>query len=435
MQNIKQLLACLFVFFSLLLYGCAGDSGSTGPAGPQGPAGGTVGTIGTGNVVINGESAGDPQESIYVRKIGNGSKTIVLIPGNNTSGLTFEPMLDYFRSVESLNTTYTVYTFDYRGSGNSSYNKEITSLATFAADFEKVMNTIPNFPTSGVTLVGYSLGHGVALEMIIANPGRYSNLIGIAPIGTRGVRVGFNAYSAGADPNGNVWQVNDWITVSNDAVGLTATEFQQRAWQGTNRTYNGVKAVWDMVVYNDVLKYNINTFTYTDPTGFATSANYSNSLMDGLKVQYMPESLYYAHKFNVSSTDTSNTNANGTVVRIAGDGRLATKMTGKRALLVKAVTDFAAWRGDQVIYDNYIATSKFDLKRAGATTTAIMINANQGFDHGFPVAKPYETIKLIDSFIKGTLTDAASASAVLGSTVTYYDNAETTFETNNFTGF
>lgn len=38
------------------------------------------------------------------------------------------------------------------------------------------------------------------------------------------------------------------------------------------------------------------------------------------------------------------------------------------------------------IYDNYTATSKYDLKRAGANVTTVMIDPNQGFDHGFPIA-------------------------------------------------
>lgn len=55
--------------------------------------------------------------------------------------------------------------------------------ADFALDFEKVMNKIPGFPTTGVTLVGYSMGFGVAQEMLIANPARYSNVVSLAGIG------------------------------------------------------------------------------------------------------------------------------------------------------------------------------------------------------------------------------------------------------------
>jgi hypothetical protein len=288
-------------------------------------------------------AAGDPKESIYVRKVGHGPKTIVLIPGNNNSGVAFDGMLGFFRSVDALNDAYTVYTFDYR------------------------------------------------------------------------IRVGFNAAQAGTDAAGHPWANGDWITVANDAAGLAGTEFNQRSWQGDARTYANVQSTWDAIVYNDVLKYDIGkAFTpaaVTDPT-FRASPNYGSSLLDGLTIQYMPESLYYAHKFNVSPVNVVKPvpNADGSVVTIPGDGRLGALLGGKRAMLVKAATDFSDWRGDQVIYDNYTATAKYDRKRAGATVTAVMINPNQGFDHGFPIARPLETVRLIDAFINGDISAPIAAS-------------------------
>ena len=394
---------------------------------------GSVSVLGEGSIVVDGTQPGDPQESIYVRKVGHGPQTIVLIPGNNTSGIAFEPMLEYFRSVDAYNDAYTVYTFDFRGSGHSSYNTKITSLRDFALDFEKVMNKIPSFPTSGVTLVGYSMGFGVALEMAIANPARYANLISLTGIGTRGVRVSFADAQVGTDRAGQKWSSGDWVPVTDDEKGLIGTEFQQRSWQGENRSYDNIAFTWDLVVFEDTLKYDINKFNVTDPT-FKNNRNYANALIDGLYIQYMPESLYYCHTFNVSQCDCTHTNADGTVVVIKGDGRLGNLLDGKNVMLVKATTDFANWRGDQVIYDNYTATTKYDLKQAGATVNAVLIDANQGFDHGFPVDKPFETVKLIDTFIKGNLSPATAANA-LNAKIHYYPNEETTWETSVFTGF
>jgi pimeloyl-ACP methyl ester carboxylesterase len=445
MLHTRRAIPLSLLTLTIALAGCGG-SGDQGAQGPQGPAGApganadAIATIGEGAIIIDGAAAGDPKESIYVRKVGHGPKVIVLIPGNNTSGAAFDGMLGFFRSVDAFNDAYTVYAFDYRGSGKSSYNKKITSLKDFAADFEKVMNRITNFPTSGVTLVGYSMGFGAALEMVIANPARYANVVSLAGIGTRGVRVGFNAGQAGTDRAGHAWANGDWVTVANDAAGLAGTEFQQRSWQGDQRTYANVQATWDAVVYNDVLKYDVSKiFTpaaVTDPA-FRASPNYNGSLLDGFTIQYMPESLYYSHKFNVSPVNVVKPapNADGSAVTIAGDGRLGALFNGKRAMLVKATTDFPTWRGDQVIYDNYTATSKFDLKRAGANVTAVMINPNQGFDHGFPVARPLETVRLIDAFIKGDISASAAAGALGGAGVAVYPNAETAWETDTFTGF
>lgn len=441
MKASKKYLSLLYLTLPLLVGGCGGGStGAQGPAGINGTNAEAIATIGEGAIIIDGVLPSDPKESIYVRKVGHGPQTIVLVPGNNTSGAAFDGMMGFFRSIYSLNDGYTVYTFDYRGSGKSSYNKKITSLKDFAADFEKVMNEITSFPTSGVTLVGYSMGFGAGLEMVIANPGRYSNLVSLTGIGTRGIRVSFNAGQAGTDSTGQVWANGDWLKVTNDANGTIGAEFQQRSWQGDQRTFTNVKNTWDLVVYNDILKYDISkAFTaaaVTDPT-FTTTPNYTNSLYDCFSIQYMPESLYYSHKFNVSPSNVvkPTPNADGTVVTIPGDGRLGTILAGKKAMLVKASTDFVNWRGDQVIYDNYTATTKYDLKQAGANVTAVMINPNQGFDHGFPVAKPLEAVRLIDTFIKGNLSATTASAALGGAGVALYPNSETTWETATFTGF
>ena len=245
-----------------MLAGCGGGSTAPLPAGSTTTASttgttNTIAAIGEGPVVVPGVLPSDPPESIYVRKVGHGAQTIVLIPGNNTSGAVFEGMLDVFRADMELNDAYTVYTFDYRGSGYSSYNTKIKSLKDFASDFNNVMNEISGFPTSGVTLVGYSLGFGVAQEMVISNPGRYTNVVSLTGIGTRGIRVSFNAGQAGADSTGHVWANGDWVEISNDSNGEIATEFQQRSWQGVNRTLPNIEATWNAVVYNDILKYNI----------------------------------------------------------------------------------------------------------------------------------------------------------------------------------
>ncbi len=442
MSKTRAFTQLLLLTVTTVLAGCGGD-GDQGPQGLPGPPGANadaIATIGEGAIVIDGAAPGDPKESIYVRKAGHGPKVIVLVPGNNTSGVAFDGMMGAFRSVDALNDAYTVYAFDYRGSGKSSYNRKITSLKDFALDFDKVMAKIGDFPASGVTLVGYSMGFGVALEMVIANPSRYANVVSLAGIGTRGVRVGFNAGQAGTDTTGHAWANGDWVTVANDAAGIAGTAFQQRSWQGEQRTYANVQATWDAVVYNDVLKYDIGkAFTpaaVTDPA-FRASPNYGNSLLDGFTIQYMPESLYYAHKFNVSPVNVVKpaANADGNIVTIPGDGRLGALLGGKRAMLVKATTDFAAWRGDQVIYDNYTATSKYDLKRAGANVTAVMIHPNQGFDHGFPIARPVETVRLIDAFIQGEVSASAATGALGGAGVAVYPNGETAWETDTFTGF
>lgn len=431
----------LFVVTAVLalLTGCLDDGkdgvdgldGANGIDGMDGQNAQQIGTLGSGPVVINGISNTAPDESIYVRKIGNGDNTIVLLPGNNSSGLIFDGMLNLFRAVDALNDQYTVYTFDYRGSGQSSYNEKITSLGVFANDFEEVMLSIDDFPTENVTLVGYSMGFAVALEMTILNPSRYSKLVGIAPVGTRGVRVIFDANTAGTDSLGNVWQAGDAASISDDTAGIVATAFQQRSWQGENRTFNNVQFTWDLVVFNDILKINPLDFSMGEEA-FKSQPNYMSTINDVLNVQYMPESLYYTHKFNVSSlSGGSFSNSSGETVEISGDDRLASSMVGIDVLLIKAETDYLNWRGDLVITDNIIASTKYDLKQAGANTTAVLIDADYGYDHGLAVAKSANLVNVIDAFVNDSLTSEL-LEELLDAPVQWFENDETEFESAEY---
>ncbi|MGZ3236857.1 MAG: hypothetical protein ACXU8A_05710, partial [Burkholderiaceae bacterium] len=87
MEMHKKFTSMLLIAFTLFLSGCGGSDSSTPAATTNTPA-----TFGETAIVINGVLPTDPKESIYVRKVGHGPKTIVLVPGNNTSGQTFEGM-------------------------------------------------------------------------------------------------------------------------------------------------------------------------------------------------------------------------------------------------------------------------------------------------------------------------------------------------------
>lgn len=426
----KTILSAMLALLVVIASGCDGSNGSDGIDGSDADQ---LGTMGSGLVSVEGVQNGDPEESIYVKKVGNGPQTLVFLPGNNTSGVVFNGMLNLLRADNTLNQRYTVYAFDYRGSGNSSYNTPITGLSDFASDFESVMDKIGDFPDSDVTLVGYSMGFAVALELAILNPDRYSGLIGLAPVGTRGTRVQFNASSAGADSNSTVWQAGDYVPINDDNAGIFATEFHQRSWQGVNRTYDNVKFIWDMLVFNDTLDYDPVNLVAGD-TSYQSHVDYEDTLFDVLYVQYMPESLYYTHKFNVSALPGgTNNNSDGSTVTVAGDDRLGNLLSGKTALLVKAKSDFVNWRGDLVITDNIIATSKYDLKQAGATTTAVMIEAGQNYDHGLAIVKASQMVQLIDAHLQTGLNEA-DTEILLGATVDFHGHAETIFETSVFTG-
>ena len=266
--------------------------------------------------------------------------------------------------------------------------------------------------TPKIHLVGYSMGFAVAMEMLIINPARYHNLVGLAPVGTRGYRLHFNSQQAGFDGKTH-WQAGDYIPNHDDKIGIAATAFHQRAWQGMQRTPIAVKFIWDMTVFNDIGAYNLTGLTPTN-FGFSFSPTYASIIQEEFNIKFMPESLYFLHKFNISNdAGGEHVNSNGLKVTRAGDGRLGQHAKGKKILLLKAATDYRNWRGDVVLPDHVITTSLADLTDSGAEVQAVLIDANQGYDHGFPLTKPVETVAILHRFLSGKLTTAEDASQAL----------------------
>ncbi|MCD6238816.1 MAG: alpha/beta hydrolase [Thermotogae bacterium] len=369
-------------------------------------------------------------ERIYVRVAGHGPKLVVLIPGNNCSGQCFEPILSFVRSIDKYDDEYTFYAFDYRGSGKSTYHAKIASLGDFASDFNDIIQRDVTLSKGNITLVGYSMGFGVAQKMMSLDNSKYSKVISLNGIGTRGIQVIFDASSAGTDPiSGKSYVGGDWVD------SLSSTAFQQRSWQGKNRTYVNIKFVWDLVVYNDVLKYDIGKFCPTDAT-FMQDPAHDDSIRDVLSIEYMPESLLYCHFFNTTATPITHTNSNGDSVIILGTNEI-TAFKGKDVLLLKTKSDYANWRGDLVINDSITQNTKYDLKQAGARVTAVIIKPDEGYDHGFPISHPLQTLEMICKFIEtpGELT-TSEIDPILGKgKYTIYPCAETDWEMAKYGGF
>ncbi|MCX6093113.1 MAG: alpha/beta hydrolase [Candidatus Bipolaricaulota bacterium] len=343
-------------------------------------------------------------ETIYVRRAGHGMAPVILLAGNNCSGGAFDALLALVAADEDVARKYSFFAFDYRGSGGSSYHHRVESLEDFARDFADVVAGDPLLRKGNITLVGHSMGFGVAQCMVALDPSRYSGAVSLAGIGTRGVRVIFVGATVGTDPEtGKLCIHGDW------AESIGAVAFQQRSWTGKNRTPETVAATWNMIVYNDILKFDLASLRVTDPA-YLSDPGYERSIADVLTTTYMPESLYVSHRYN---------------------------FLGKNVLLVKAQTDRSAWRGDLVIADSITQNTKYDLHRAGARVTAVMIKAGIGYDHGFPIHHPKETLQLITAFIKASSElSSAQVEPIFGQgNAVIYSDKETEWEREAFGGF
>ena len=96
-----------------------------------------------------------------------GKPIVFLIHGN------FSSTVHWFRTMEVLEDDYSVYAVDLRGFGLSSYRHSFDSLAELALD---LVEFILKQDLQDISLIGWSLGGGVAMELAAACPERIKNL-------------------------------------------------------------------------------------------------------------------------------------------------------------------------------------------------------------------------------------------------------------------
>lgn len=112
----------------------------------------------------------------YLEK-GQGSRVLVLIHGNLSSSVYFQPLID--RLPDSLR----VIAPDLRGFGDSTYQNRVRSLRELAEDLALFLDGL-KIPRAAIA--GWSLGGGVAMEFAAAYPEKTEKLILIASTTHRG---------------------------------------------------------------------------------------------------------------------------------------------------------------------------------------------------------------------------------------------------------
>ena len=107
-------------------------------------------------------------ETIAYREAGKGEKTLLLIHGNMSSSVHWQPLM------EALENEYRMVAPDMRGFGDSSYHRPFDSLRELAEDME---DAALQLDLDGFTAIGWSTGGGVVLEMAADMPGRMKKAI------------------------------------------------------------------------------------------------------------------------------------------------------------------------------------------------------------------------------------------------------------------
>ncbi|KFM99901.1 alpha/beta hydrolase [Bacillus clarus] len=117
-------------------------------------------------------------ETIAYQEVGRQNKEIlVLIHGNMTSSQHWDLV------IEKLQDRYHIYAMDLRGFGQSTYHKSIDSLQDFVEDIKLFIDELQ---LEKFSLMGWSMGGGVAMEFTATHPKLVEKVILVESVGMKG---------------------------------------------------------------------------------------------------------------------------------------------------------------------------------------------------------------------------------------------------------
>lgn len=168
----------------------------------------------------------DNGEKIAYRKRNGGSQILVLIHGNMASSLHWDTLM------ESLSPELTIYAFDLRGFGHSSYKHSFDSISELSRDIEECIQILD---LKDVVVAGWSLGGPVVMDLCLHDiENRIRACILICSASTKGFPYFSNTH------NRLVKKKKDLET----DTAVRTLHFLQRS----NNLF-GIRSIWDNSIY------------------------------------------------------------------------------------------------------------------------------------------------------------------------------------------
>lgn len=172
-------------------------------------------------------------ETIAYREAGKGEKTLLLIHGNMSSSVHWQPLM------EALETEYRLVAPDMRGFGDSSYHRPFDSLRELAEDME---DTVLHLGLGNFTAIGWSTGGGVVLEMAADMPERVNKAILLDSVPPTGYPM-FKKDEKGQPILGQPLRTKEEIAADPVQVAPVLA-----AYASGNRDM--LRAIWNAAIYN-----------------------------------------------------------------------------------------------------------------------------------------------------------------------------------------
>ena len=171
-------------------------------------------------------------ESIAYLAQGNGKTPLVLLHGNLSSSVFYQPLLD------RLPSTIRVIAPDLRGFGDSSYEHRFDSLQELAEDIKSLLTILK---VKQIDLVGWSLGGGVAMELCATYPELVKHLILINSTSHKGYPI-FQKNAQNQPLFGQVYQKKD--DLAKDPLQVLPVTMAITAKNAAFMTY-----IYDLTIY------------------------------------------------------------------------------------------------------------------------------------------------------------------------------------------
>lgn len=216
-------------------------------------------------------------ETLTYRKRTGGSDVLVLIHGNMTSSKHWDLLM------EALDTRFTIYAVDMRGFGGSTYNTRITSIKDLSDDIKAWLDIMD---LKDFTVMGWSTGGNVAMQLCADYPGLAKKLILFASGSTRGYPF-LNALQSRASTLAEV--ENDFLK----------TVLMQMMYSTENR--EGLRFVWNSSIY-----------THNKPD----AERYEEYITDMLTQRNLADIYHVLNTFNISDVSDAFSTGTGAVHNI-----------------------------------------------------------------------------------------------------------------------
>lgn len=170
------------------------------------------------------------EEIAYRERLG-GEKNVILVHGNMSSSLHWEPVFN------QLDVSYKVYAPDLRGFGDSSYYTSITTIKQFAEDLKLFVDSLK---LTSFALIGWSLGGAVCQQYCIDYPGDCWSLFLLSSGSTRGFPV-FHTQEGGLP------DLTRRLYTLEEIKADGKTKMIQQAYEKQNTSL--LKQIWNMLIY------------------------------------------------------------------------------------------------------------------------------------------------------------------------------------------